>query len=292
MFCDGTGDGDVAASAGAEFTTGLTRDNQSFAMTQLIRLSHVDWERVLEYSTKDPGFDGAIRRAKEELPYYTPRTRDMIPYWGHPRPELARLWYEDGALMWGGTVVDVDGLNVDDLTRAEVEGRRQVKEIYELIKENIPGCEKAILIDSGAQIGLRETRRITGKYVLTEEDIVSCKSFEDAIASYAYPLDIHNPTGTDTIFREIRGEAYQIPYRSLLPREEEQVLVAGRCISTTHEAMAAIRVMPCCFALGEAAGTAAALSLRNKCLPSQLDPQELQETLKKHGAYIGRGEEQ
>jgi hypothetical protein len=277
IFCDGTGDGDVAASAGAEFTTGLTRDKQSFAMTQLIRLSHVDWKRASEYSKKDPGFDGAIRRAKDELPYYTPRTRDMIPYWGHPRPELARLWYEDGALMWGGTVVDVDGLNVDDLTHAEVEVRKQWMSELNFLRQHIPGFEKARVENSGDAIGVRETRHILGEYVYTGHDFLEAKAFPDTVA-YAVPY--------------VLG----VPYRCFVPKKIENLLIACKCLSIepgqassgpTLGAYNHMKSITTVMSYGEAAGTAAALCVKNEVKPRNLDVPLLQTALTEQGALVG-----
>jgi hypothetical protein len=288
LAIDCTGDGDVAARMGVETEKGRRSDGKMQPCTMFFRIRNIDSEvltkHVMErYPPQAFGntFGDIVVEAKQAGKFNVPKTYIR----------LFKDVYEDEWRVNTSRILDIDGTKVEDLIRAEVEGRRQVKEIFEFIKERIPGCEKAILVDTGSQIGLRETRRIVGRYLLTEQDVVSCRDFEDSVVSYAYPLDIHNPAGTDTIFREIEGEAYHIPYRCLLARDEEQLLAAGRCASSTHEAMAAIRVMPCCFAMGEAAGTAAAMSLRKGTLPSELDPGELRKTLLEQGVYLGDGKE-
>ncbi len=138
---------------------------------------------------------------------------------------------------------------------------------------------------SGVQIGVRETRRILGEYVMTAEDILEARKFDDAIARGAYPIDIHSPTGEGTYIKSPpAGESYDIPYRCLVPKKIEDLLVAGRCISTTHEAQSAIRVIPIVVAIGQAAGTAAALSARLGTTPRELDVSLLQNTLREQGA--------
>ncbi|MNL26946.1 FAD dependent oxidoreductase [compost metagenome] len=134
-------------------------------------------------------------------------------------------------------------------------------------------------------LGIRETRRITGQYTLTAEDILGCRRFEDAIAVASYPLDIHHPEGGGCTLTWC-GDSYDIPYRALIPKQVENLIVAGRCISTTHEAMSAIRVMAPCMAMGEAAGRAAKLAIRKQVQPSQLDVKELQAELLEKGAYL------
>ncbi|WP_066838703.1 FAD-dependent oxidoreductase [Rufibacter ruber] len=179
----------------------------------------------------------------------------------------------------------VDGTNPASLSHGEIEGRRQVIEIQKYLTAYVPGFENAYFAKMAPFLGIRETRRIVGQYVMTKEDILSCGRFEDAVAVASYPLDIHHPQGGGCTL-EWCGDCYDIPYRSLVPQKVENLLVAGRCISTTHEAMSAIRVMAPCMAMGEAAGRAAKIAVRAGVAPSQIDVKQLQEELLATGAYL------
>ncbi|WP_316813636.1 FAD-dependent oxidoreductase [Pedobacter heparinus] len=179
----------------------------------------------------------------------------------------------------------VDGTNPESLTHGEIEGRKQVEEIQRYLKEYVPGFEQSMFTKMAPFLGIRETRRIVGQYVMTADDILSCRRFEDAIAVASYPLDIHHPEGGGCTLTWC-GDSYDIPYRTLIPQKVENLIVAGRCISTTHEAMSAIRVMAPCMAMGEAAGRAAKLAIRKNILPSQLNVSELQAELLEKGAYL------
>ncbi|MFB9865392.1 FAD-dependent oxidoreductase [Rufibacter immobilis] len=179
----------------------------------------------------------------------------------------------------------VDGTNPSSLSHGEIEGRRQVVEIQKYLTAYVPGFENAYFAKMAPFLGIRETRRIVGQYVMTKEDILSCGRFEDAVAVASYPLDIHHPQGGGCTL-EWCGDCYDIPYRSLVPQKVENLLVAGRCISTTHEAMSAIRVMAPCMAMGEAAGRAAKIAVRAGVAPSQIDVKQLQEELLATGAYL------
>jgi hypothetical protein len=145
-------------------------------------------------------------------------------------------------------------------------------------------------LDTAAMIGVRETRRIVGEYTLTAEDLASGREFEDVIALCGYPIDLHSPSGTggSMVAKDFEmANVYQIPFRSLVPVQVEQLLVAGRCVSATHEALGAIRVMPPSFAMGQAAGTAAALAVAEGVPPRKVPIRWLQETLVRSGVYLG-----
>jgi hypothetical protein len=162
-------------------------------------------------------------------------------------------------------------------------------EILAFLRAYVPGFAHCTLIDTAAQVGVRETRRIVGEYTLTAEDLIDGRDFPDTIAYAAYPMDIHSPTdgGGGVSNKGETADAYQIPFRCLVPKNIERLLVAGRCVSATHEALGAIRVMPPSFAMGEAAGTAAALAAAEGLRPRDVPVSWVQETLVKHGAYLG-----
>jgi 2-polyprenyl-6-methoxyphenol hydroxylase-like FAD-dependent oxidoreductase len=281
VVVDATADGDVAASAGAPFRKGQTDKGVLFAMTLLVRLSHVDWPKLSAYSTGDPGLDRAIRRGIEagELPYYKPRSREMVNYWGHPRPELSRLVREDEALMWGGTVEGVDGTNVDDLTRAEEDVREQFISELNFLKKHIPGFENARIEATGVTIGVRDTRHIIGEATLTGQDILDRRRYEDAVA---YNVKAGFP-------------ANDIRYGCLVPTGVEYLLAAGNCISVVPGSTFMglqlgsynnIKDIPSMWTTGEAAGTAAGLCARLDARPRSLDPREVQKILYPRGALV------
>jgi len=283
VIVDATVDGDVAASAGTPFRKGQTDKGILFAMTLLVRLSHVDWPRISEYSKTDPGLAKAIQRGIEagELPYYKPRTREMVNYWGHPRPELSYLVREDEALMWGGTVEGVDGTNVEDLSRAEVEVREQFVSELNFLRKYIPGFENARIETTGVTIGVRDTRHIIGEYTLTGQDILDRRRFEDVVA--------YNVKGG--------FPANDIPYGCLVPKEIDGLLVAGNCISVVPGSTFMglqlgsynnIKDIPSMWTTGEAAGTEAALCTRFNVVPRKLDPKEIQKILYAQGALVSK----
>jgi len=184
-------------------------------------------------------------------------------------------------------VTRVLGTDVWDLSYAEWMSRRQMRQIAEFLRRYVPGFEKSYVMQSGVNVGVRETRRIVGDYQLTADDVLSARKFDDAIARGAYPVDIHNPTGTGTILKRLPpGEAYDIPLRSLMPRNAEGLVVAGRCISGTHEAHSSYRVMPIVMATGQAAGVTAALAARCGARPRQLAVKEVQHELLRQGASL------
>lgn len=246
----------------------------------------VDDERVERYIEEHP-YDGVagkpfgtlVERAKAAGDFDLPR--DRINFY---RTTEAGLWGVNAS-----RILRVDGTSVEDLTRAEMEGRRQVLALLRFLRKYIPGCENASIATVAPQVGIRESRRIVGEHVLTLEDLQTGREFPDVIALYNYPVDIHSATdGTGGIQGHIPiAPIYQIPYRSLVPLGVEQLPVAGRCLSATHEAAAAVRVMPACFAMGQAAGTAAALSAKGGVPPRHLDVALLQRRLLEQGAYLG-----
>jgi hypothetical protein len=179
----------------------------------------------------------------------------------------------------------VNGTDPESLTFGEVEGRRQIEDIQRYLIAYVPGFEASYFTKMAPFLGIRETRRIVGKYVLTAEDILSCRRFDDSIAVASYPLDIHHPEGGGCTLTWC-GDSYDIPYRSLIPEKIENLIVAGRCISTTHEAMSAIRVMAPCMAMGEAAGRAAKIAVRENISPSAISVEKLREELLTKGAYL------
>jgi len=184
-------------------------------------------------------------------------------------------------------VTHKSALDPFDLTDAEVEGRCQARQIVAFMRKYIPGFENCRLISTGPHIGIRESRKINGKYKLTAEDLLENKMFPDAIAMGGYPIDIHSPEGAEMKHCFLMpGSWYSVPYGALVTNEVENLIVAGRCISATHEACAAIRVTPIVMAIGQAAGTAAAQSAKSGEATNELNTDVLRESLKEQGVFL------
>ena len=184
-------------------------------------------------------------------------------------------------------VAGTDGTDLASLSAGEAEARRQITDIQRYLIDYVPGFENAYFTKTAPFLGIRETRRIVGEYVMNRDDVLSCRRFEDAVAVASYPIDIHRPGDNDCTL-EWCGDCYDIPYRCLLPLGVDNLIVAGRCISTTHEAMGAIRVMATCMAMGEAAGRAAAQAIQTGVTPRKINVSQLQTDLLAHGAYLRR----
>jgi hypothetical protein len=187
-------------------------------------------------------------------------------------------------------VTRVLGTDVWDLSYAEWCSRGQMRQIEAFLRRYVPGFEASYVVQSGAQIGVRETRRVMGEYRLDVDDVLGARKFDDAIARGAYPVDIHNPKGSGTVLKRLPpGEAYDIPLGCLLPKNTERVIVAGRCISGSHEAHSSYRVMPIVMATGQAAGICAALAARAGSRPRDVPVRAVQRELLRQGASLRKG---
>ena len=273
-FIDATGDAELATMAGVPSQVGRETDGLCQPMTLCFRLSGVDKELYLQNKPSiNPLYDEFRRAGKLKNPRENVLIFDNM---------------NDGVLHFNTTrVVKRDPTDPFDVTIAEIEAREQVFEMLAFLKENFPCFRNARVLSTSLQIGIRESRKIEGEYTLTVEDLKSLARFEDAIAVANYDIDIHNPEGAGTSHYYFDpGDWYQIPYRCLLPKKLNNLLVAGRCISSTHEAQASYRIMPYCCELGQAAGQAAALASQGKCNFKEIDVSALQEALRKAGFLI------
>ncbi len=305
IFVDASGDADLAVAAGLPVVVGRERDGQTQPLTLMFRLGGVDWDAVMTYLASHDeevqhgqgvhgridiewlrrlptrgfaGFTGLVAEARRAGEWSVPRDR-LLAFEGVRAGE---------AIVNTTRVLGRLGTVGRDLAQAEVEGRRQAYAVVDFLKRRVAGFSNAYLLETPAQIGVRETRRIVGDYVLTEEDILAGRKFPDAIACGAYPIDIHDPSSARLVARRLPpGEYYTIPYGSLRPRGGRNLLVAGRCISATHEAFAAFRVSAIVMAIAQAAGTAAALATRSGTPPGDLDVGALQARLRERGAFLG-----
>jgi glycine/D-amino acid oxidase-like deaminating enzyme len=294
---DATADAYVAASAGVATQQGDERGRVQPA-SLMFRLSHVDLSKTATYVRMHPDQMRTSLKAHERVAPAMTAVAGLYDLWNDalehgevsiPR-ELVSFFispYPDEVTVNMTRVTGVDPLDPDDLTRAEVEAREQVMQLLEFFRNRVPGFENARLAATGAQIGIRESRRIVGEYTLTRDDVLQARHFSDAIARSAYPIDIHNPSGSGTTTHRLpEGESYEIPYRCLVPAQVERLLVAGRCISTTHEALASTRLTPTVMTLGQAAGTAAALAKRTGKRLRSIDTQALRSTLMDDGVLL------
>lgn len=280
---DCSADGDVAFLAGAEIAKGRDLDGLMQPMTLFFRVQGVNDDAVEAYVRAHPDdfrpYASIVAKAREEGRF--PAPRKGIGLYKTMQPGVWRINT--------GRVLRRDGTNVHELSAAEMEGREQTMALIAFFRADLPGFETVSLLDTAVQIGVRETRRVVGEYMLTIDDLQSGTSFPDTIAYCGYPIDIHSPDGAGGGTAEAPPSAniYEIPYRVLVPRDVDGLLVAGRAVSATHEALAAIRVMPPCFAMGEAAGVAAAMSIAGNCMPRHLDTSNIRNQLRKQGAYLG-----
>jgi hypothetical protein len=274
IYIDCTGDGDLAALAGCKFDMGDENGNCQ-PMTLCFRLGNVDVESFFASRER---LKIAHQQSLEAGELINPRENILV----FKTPIKNVLHFNTTR------VVRKNPTSPEEVTEAEVLARQQVYEIYEFMKKHADGLEDSFLMMTAAEIGVRESRMIVGDYVLTEQDCRSCARFDDAIAACNYDIDIHNPEGTGTSHYYFpAGEYYTIPYRSLIPKAAENLLVAGRCISSDHGAQASYRIMPVVCCIGEAAGEAIALAVKNRCSVRKIDVKELQDALKKNGAFIG-----
>jgi len=271
VIIDATGDADIAFYAGVKCLKGREKDHMTQPATLNFNLGGIDAGRMPSRGQIDQMFILAKKNREIDVP------RDKILWFETTRPD---------ELHFNVTRISgVDGTDVFDETRAEVEGRRQVEEVHRFLRAKVPGFEKSHIRAVALQVGFRETRRISGGYILTEKDIMDGRTFDDAIALNNYPIDIHNPKGEGTIFKPL-DKPYGIPYRCLVPERIENLLVSGRCVSATHEALSSVRIMPVCMAMGQAAGVAAALCVKKKCRPRSLDVTLLKKELLEQGAVL------
>jgi hypothetical protein len=273
VVVDCTGDGDVAAGAGAAFEKGRPEDGLMQPMTLHFRMARVDRSRMPSREEINLLYDAAKAAGRVQCP------RENVLWFNTTR--------EDEIHFNTTRVVEVDGTDVLDLTKAEIESRRQTWQIAEFLNREVPGFEQAYVCVTGPQVGVRETRRVMGEYVLSEEDVLGGKKFDDGVALSSYPVDIHNPRGEGTVLKHLPpGEWYSIPYRCLVPREVDGLLVAGRPISTTHEAHSSVRVQPTCYAMGQAAGIAAAMAAAGGMEPRAVDAQAVRVEIRSQGGIL------
>ena len=279
-FIDCSGDGDLAAWAGAAFEKGDGQGNMLYPST-MFRLNCVDPQRAGKAWEVIPRL---MLQAEAEGRYSFPRKTPIV------RPQKSGIeWRVNLTQLANAAGNAMDGVDAVELSDAEVLGRRQIAEVAGFLRD-VPGFEQSYIVDIAPQVGIRETRRVLGRYQLTESDVLECASFDDSIGVNGWPLELH--LKGDVEFRwpkipESRG-FNQLPYRMTVPRDMDNLWMAGRCASMTHEAQSAARVSGACFVMGQAAGAAADLSLVAGADAADIDSTVLQARLEAAGAYLGR----
>ncbi|MCL2056543.1 MAG: FAD-dependent oxidoreductase [Oscillospiraceae bacterium] len=298
VYIDATADADLAAHAGVPTHYGRESDGLAQPMTMNMKVYGVDRGRLMDF----------VAAQRDDMPHDIPFDKlRVIPRSGIrgafsrvcAAKEAGELTFDRDVVLCfetnnpGEYIVNMTRVHnrsaVDPrgLTAAEIEGRRQCKELLAFLRKYIPGFENCVLAYTGPNIGIRESRRIRGAYTVTADDLTENRMFDDAVAMGGYPIDIHSPDGDNTSHVFLKpGSWYSVPYRCLIPAQVSNIIVCGRCISASHEALAALRTTPTVMAIGQAAGTAAAMTAKTGCPVQGIDTGDLRAALIKDGAFL------
>lgn len=274
MFIDATGDGELFYLAGCDCQLGRQEDGFCQPMTTCFRLGNVD---IARFQAERPMLEERYRARQAEGKITNPR-ENILVFFG----------LGEGIVHFNTTrVIQHDPTDPAALSRAEMIARRQVWEMVKFLREESEAFSHCTLLSLANRIGVRESRKLKGVHILTAEELERGVYFPDTVALGNYGVDIHNPTGTGTTVHYLSDEAYySIPYRSLLPKEYDNLLVAGRCLSATHEAQSAVRIMPTCVCMGQAAGIAAAVAAETGTALSGVDTDAVRRRLTERGAVL------
>ena len=290
VVIDCTGDGDVAYRSGVPFEMGNEELGLIQPATMFYHISNVDSDALeADIEANIDNFyrkDGVNYRS---LHWRVTEARENGD-WSLDRVSIGvfRMPKKDEWCVNTSRIMGIDSTDNKSLTKAEFEGRRQVDEITRFFRKYVPGCKDARIKATASHIGIRESRHIKGEYRLTADDLLNAKVPEDSVFIAANSVDVHGRFGPrSNEYVPINGNYYGVPYRSLVPIKIDGLLVAGRCLSADSTAAGAVRVMPPCMAMGQAAGTAAALSIKNNCTVRDLNVKELISVLKENKVYLG-----
>jgi len=285
-FIDCSGDGDLANWAGVPMEKGDSEGHLLYP-TLMFRVGNVDAARAGEAWRSIPQL---MDEAEAAGTFNFPRRGAIVRPQRHAyewRVNVTQLKNADGSAT--------DGTDARSLSEGELEGRRQIVDYLRFLRSTVPGFEGAYALDIAPQLGIRETRRLVGEYMLTGEDVLTCADFDDSIGVNGWPLEKHVSGDVQWGWPPIPGSRgyNQLPYRMILPRRSsaggvDNLLLAGRCASMTHDGHSAARVTGACFVMGQAAGTAAAIALRQSCTPYDVSVPDLQRILVEQGAFLGQ----
>lgn len=273
QYVDATGDGELAALAGCEFEYGDREHGLCQPMSLCFKLSHVDKSRL-----DNAAMQALYREAQASGAIECKRDSVLMMDYG----------FEDDVCHFNTTrVLGKSAIDALAHSEAEIEGRRQMRQFVKWLRAGVPGFEHAQIYSMAPEIGVRESRRIKGRAYLAESDFRTRSKFPDAIARCNYPIDIHSVNGGTTRMVGIGcQDYYEIPYGCITPADRDNLLVAGRPISVSHEIHASCRVMPPACSVGQAAGAAASLALKRGCDPCALDGRDVRRLLIERGAWL------
>ena len=277
---DCTGDGDAAFSAGVPCEIGRPGDHRCQPVTLMFTIGGVDWWRN-PYATGNPSMSDIWKLAQKNGDMEPFQNQVMGFWWTPTRPDQVDVNFTH--------MIKIDTTKAEDLTAATIEGRRQAWHMIPVFRKYVPGLEHCYMISTPGTVGLRESRRAMGDYLLTEEDMHAHREFADSIGYGSFFIDIHNCDGPGMDRKTVRpdpGFKYQIPYRILVPKDVNGLLVAGRCASATHEALGSLRVMPQCGVMGQAAGVGAVLAARTGKEVCDVNVSDLQQELRRQGCIV------
>ncbi|MFA5857499.1 MAG: FAD-dependent oxidoreductase [Elusimicrobiota bacterium] len=299
IVVDATGDGDVAYYSGVPYEKGKHPTGELQAMTLMFRIGGVEIDKTIDdvaaapeqffkWSTKTKG------ASRASIAGYFDLTKKGQEEGTYPKPIHQHIFFYStlipGEVELNTThVPGLDGSTGEGLTTAEVDARYQAWMVWNFLRDNVAGFKNSFITTTAPQIGVRETRRITGEYVFSGQDVINAKKFDDGIACGNYPIDLHDEESQTFMSGGPKpGDYYHIPYRCLVPLKIDNMLIAGRCISSTREGQGAMRIMPIVAVVGHAAGAAAALCIKNKITPRGLITrvEELRQVLKQQHAVL------
>ncbi len=278
---DASGDADITAMAG--LPTVIGQDGKVQNPTMIFRIGNVDTERFLAKQGPDSimGADVSdlILRLHNSHEYRLPRAKIFL--FPTPRPNellcnCTRIIGRDGR--------ELNPLFVEDITEAEIEGRKQVREYARFFRDYLPGCEECFVNDTGVQVGVRQSRQIVGTTTLRNDDVTSGAKFKDGVARSPWPIELHSGDKPRLVW--LTDDFYEVPLGCFIPQRGEGLFAAGRCLSAEHEAMASARVTAQCFSYGHAIGHAAAIAIRDKIAPRAVEAAAVREQLNKDGAQL------
>lgn len=274
-FIDATGDANLSFLAGNTFRLGRKADSLCQPMTLCFRITGVSFKEFFSHYSeiqalyKEFKDNGKLKNPREDILVFDTANENIIHF------NSTRI-------------IKLNPTDPFDLSRAEIEGREQMIELVEFLKNNFEFLKNISIVSSASEIGIRESRMINGEHILTGDELVATTKFYDAVAAGDYDIDIHNPEGTGTSHHYFEaGTYYTIPLRSLIASDFDNLLAAGRCISCDHEAQASVRIMPICAATGHAAGAAAAIAAKSQAALKDIDYKFVQKALLSQGAFIG-----
>ena len=291
MVIDATGDGTVAFRAGAPCVFGDPENNRVQPASLFFRINNVDTDRLIADVVPHLPEFRRVNGVSYRCLHWRVAEAEAAGEWDLARKSV-NIWRSVEKDQWVincTRIHGVDATNCENLSAAEVEGRRQVEELMHFFHKYVPGCEKATLMGTGSTMGIRESRHVHGDFILPVDDLINGVIPEDNILLSANSIDVHGAMGGPAggLYMPIKKNMYGVPYRCLIPKDVEGLLLAGRCISADSPAAGAIRVMPPAMAIGQAAGTAAALCLQRGATPASLDYADLKASLLKQNVFLG-----